>query len=115
MTNNGRVLAAFIYNFKRGGRKCQYACCDGTADGKDAFYTVVKDDIRLKDRETWMEVSGAPEHVYRKHGMVPIPADVAKKILADKEFTSINKDGYHYTRLIGGEPHEKILLGNIKF
>jgi hypothetical protein len=46
---------------------------------------------------------------------VPIPVDIAKKILADrgKEIISTSKDGFHYTRDIGGKPYEKIMIGNV--
>lgn len=37
----------------------------------------------------------------------------AKKLIPDKPILSINSDGYHYTRIIGNEPHEKIMVGNI--
>lgn len=115
VTKNDKVLAVFIYNFKRGGRKIQYAGRIAGDEGRKAFYKVVEEDTKLIERETWTEVSGAPEYIYKeKMGMTPIPADVAQMILKDKPFISIDKDGYHYTRMIGGEPHTKIMLGNIK-
>lgn len=115
VTKNGKVLAVFVYNFKRGGRKIQYAGRVNSDEGRKAFYSVVEEDVRLKDRETWSEVSGRPEEIYNKKGFTPIPADVAQMILKDKKFISIDPDGYHYTRLIGGEPHKKIMMGNIKY
>jgi hypothetical protein len=110
---NEKILAVKCYTFKRGGRKACYCTSDGTEDGKNALYQLIKDDMRLKDRKAWIEASGAVEHIYKKYGeATPIPAEIAQQIMKDKEFIKINKDGYHYTRLIGGEPHEKIMLGN---
>lgn len=113
VTKGDKVLAAFIYNFKRGGRKIQYAGCVRTPEGKKAFYDVVKEDIKLKDRETWAEVSGVVEQKYLEQGMAPIPAEVAQKILSDKQFINFDPDGYHYTRMIGRQPHTKMMVGNI--
>ena len=39
---------------------------------------------------------------------------IHEKIL-NKDIIEYNEDGFHYTRLISGEPHEKILIGNIGF
>lgn len=110
---NGKILAVKCYTFKRGGRKACYCGSDGSEEGKKALYQMIKDDMRLKDRKAWIEGSGAIEHIYKKYGdATPIPAYIAQEIMKDKKFIKINPDGYHYTRLIGGEPHEKIMLGN---
>lgn len=111
---NGEILAVKCYTFKRGGRKACYCAGNGTEDGKKALYQMIKDDMRLKDRNAWIEASGAVEHIYKKYGeATPIPAEIAQIILKDKPFTKICDDGYHYVRKIGGEDHEKIMLGNI--
>lgn len=110
---NGKILAVKCYTFKRGGRKACYCASNGTDEGKQALYQMVKDDMKLKGRQAWIEASGAVEHIYKKYGeATPIPAEIAQQIMKDKKFISFNKDGYHYTRLIGGKPHEKIMLGN---
>ena len=110
---NGKILAVKCYTFKRGGRKACYCASNGTDEGKQALYQMVKDDMKLKGRQAWIEASGAVEHIYKKYGeATPIPAEIAQQIMKDKKFISFNKDGYHYTRLIGGHPHEKIMLGN---
>lgn len=31
-----------------------------------------------------------------------------------KEILEYDPDGYHYTRLINGEPHRKIMIGNVQ-
>ena len=46
-------------------------------------------------------------------GAIPIKAIDAQKILSDKKFMAFNSDTYHYTRMIGDSPHEKIMIGNI--
>lgn len=111
---NGKIIAIKCYTFKRGGRKSCYCATDGSKEGKEALYQMIADDMRLKDRNAWIECSGAVEHIYKKYGnATPIPAEIAQKILHDKPFIKINDDGYHYTRKIGGEEHEKIMMGNI--
>ena len=34
--------------------------------------------------------------------------------MKDKQFIKIHDDGYHYDRMIAGEIHTKILVGNPK-
>lgn len=110
-TKSGRLVAAAIYNFKRGGRKLMYVATSGDEEGKTWLYKILSDDIKFKDRSAWMEVSGKMEHIMTKRGAIPVPAEIAQQVMKDKQFLSINDDGYHYTRLIGGEPHEKIMFG----
>ena len=110
---DGKILAVMCYTFKRGGRKACYGGTNGTKEGVQALKDMVADDIRLSDREAWAEVSDSMEHIYLKRGAVPIPAEVAKQVMKDKKFLKINPDGYHYTREIGGEPHEKLLVANV--
>ena len=107
----GRVVAVFVYTFKRGGRKLVYCGTDGTPLGKEWFYKIINDDINFRDRQAWAEVSGAMEHIYLKRGAIPVPADVAKEIMKDKEFVKIHDDNLHYDRQIGGEDHTKIMVG----
>jgi hypothetical protein len=40
----------------------------------------------------------------------PIPNSFAAT-LTGKEILELNPDGFHYTRLISGHPHEKIIYG----
>jgi hypothetical protein len=46
----------------------------------------------------------------KRLGADPIPSEYAG-MLTGKEILDINPDGYHYTRLIAGYPHEKIIYG----
>lgn len=109
---NGKINCVVIYSFKRGGRKLCYGGTDGTPQGKADFYKIMQEDINLKDRKAWAEVSEKMEHLYLKNGAVPIPSSIAKQILYDKEFVDYDKDGYHYTRYIGGVLATKIMVGN---
>ena len=47
-----------------------------------------------------------------KQGAMPIPAYIAELIMKDKKFDKIYDDGFHYTRMIGGHPHTKLMVGN---
>ena len=40
-------------------------------------------------------------------------AEIAQKIMKDKPFVKIHDDGFHYDRIIGGEVHTKIMVGNV--
>jgi predicted esterase YcpF (UPF0227 family) len=111
---NGKLCAVAVYTFKRGGRKLMYCGTDGTSQGKDCLMTIIGDDLRLKDRNAWAEVSDKMEHIYiNKKGATPVPAEIAQKIMKDKPFVKIHDDGFHYDRIIGGEVHTKIMVGNV--
>lgn len=119
------INAAIIYTFKRGGRKIQFATSDGTKKGKSALSKITADDINLIDRNAWAECSEAPEHIRFKAGAVPIPVEIVKELLPDKEIREVtpedvknykgkNKidDGFHYVRNIGGKEYIKVALAN---
>ena len=106
---NGNVVAVRIYKDKL-GRKAIALATDGTTLGKSQVMKIIEDDIKL-DR-SWSEVSGKMETILKKKGAVPIPNKFAKQLL-NKDIISLNPDGYHYTRLIGGSPKEKIILSGI--
>lgn len=110
---NGKIIAVRVYSTKRGGRKSCYCATDGTKEGKEALYKIIEEDMKREDRQAWAECSGKMEHIYLKHGATPIPADIAQMIMKDKKFDKISDDGYHYNRKIGGEPHEKMMVGNL--
>jgi murein tripeptide amidase MpaA len=71
---------------------------------------VKKADEKMK--RGWAEVSGPAEKLAQSTNTKPIPNKFAS-YLTDKEILNLNPDGYHYTRLIMGEPHEKIIYGFI--
>ena len=53
--------------------------------------------------------SGLPNSsMYRQHFSKQIT------MLTGKEILDLNPDGFHYTRLIQGKPHEKVIYGWVK-
>ena len=110
----GRVSAVAVYRISPAGdRKAVCASCDLTPQGKNDLRMIMREDVKMGDRHVWAELSGAPEHMSKKAGMNVIPNDAAEEILnaRGKKIVSKNPDGVHYTRIIGGEPHEKALMG----
>lgn len=107
------ISAVSIYKKTNKSRKAVCAGTDGTPQGKSDLYMIMHEDAYMSDRHVWVEVSEAPEHMYKKSGLLPVPVDRAEKIMNNrgKKFISKSDDGYHYTRLIGGEPVEKVILG----
>lgn len=112
---HNKIVAAVIYKMKF-GRKAFLAGTDGTKEGKEGLYSIIREDASQEDRHAWIEVSGKPEYLYKKYGHVPIPNDIAEKILArmGKSVEEKSADGYHYTRQIGEDHYEKIMMGTLK-
>lgn len=81
-----------------------------TEQGKRDYINIKKADVTQK--RSWAEVSGAPEKFAKRLGAKPIPNKFAA-YLTGKEILELNPDGYHYTRLIQGEPYEKAMYGFI--
>ena len=108
-----KITAVTIYKIP-GGRKLVIAASDGTSEGKNDLYSILREDISEIGRGVFGEYSGALEHLMNKFGAQPIPADVAEKILNDmnKDILSKDPDGFHYTRLINGIERTKIMFGN---
>lgn len=111
---NGKIIAIQFYKIIGNSRKMFCCAHDGSQQGKAEVKKMMYDDLNLKGRNAWVEVSGGPERTYTKKGYIPLPVDMSEKILRSigKEIISKNPDGYHYTRKIGGEPHEKVIFGN---
>lgn len=109
VTRDGQISAVNIYKDKF-GRKSIASGTNGTEQGKRDFLMVKNEDVKLG--RAWAEVSGAPEKILARQGAKAIPNKFAQ-ILTGKEILELNPDGVHYTRLIGGEPHEKIIYGVI--
>lgn len=81
-----------------------------TDQGRSDYMMMKKDDV--KQERSWAEVSGSAEKIAKRLNSTPIPNKFAA-YLTGKEILKLNPDGYHYTRLIMGEPHEKIIYGFI--
>ena len=109
VVKDGRVVAVKIYKDEL-GRKSIAGGTDGSMEGKRWLIKISQEDIQ--QNRAWGEVSGAMEHIMLKNGAVPIPSSIAAKILG-KPILSYDPDGYHYTREIMGEPHTKIMVGDV--
>ena len=110
VTRDGVVTAVNLYRDQY-GRKSVAAGTNGSRQGiKDYFMVNGEDD---KFGRAWAEVSGKPELMMQKSGATPIPAKFAP-MLTKKEIIEYNPDGVHYTRMIGGQPHEKVIYGAVK-
>lgn len=107
---DGKIIAAVLYKDDQ-GRKSIAAGTDGSAEGRTWLIKIFQEDIKLG--RAWGEFSDKAEHIMLKNGGVPIPNQLAQQIL-NKPILELNPDGYHYTREIMGEPHEKILIGTVK-
>ncbi len=106
---DNKIVCGSLYKDKY-GRKSIATFTDGTNTGKKSLFNMWMDDIKLG--RSWSEVSGAVEHIKMKFKDTPIPNKYVSDIIG-KPLISLNPDGYHYTRLIAGEPHEKILVGTV--
>lgn len=104
---NGNISAVRIFSEKFGNKSIALAS-DGSIQGKKDVRMIMKDDI-VRGR-SWCETSDVPEMICKRMGAEPIPSRFAS-LLTGKNILSRDEDGYHYTRLIGGVPHTKILYG----
>jgi hypothetical protein len=109
VVKQGKVIAVTIYKDEL-GRKSIAGGTDGSAEGKKWFLKMREEDIKLN--RAWAEVSGKMETIMIKGGATPIPNSMVAKILG-KPILHYDQDGYHYTREIMGEPHTKIMFGDI--
>jgi hypothetical protein len=82
-----------------------------TAQGLSDYEMLKKGDVKMK--RSWAEVSGPAEILMKRSGAKPVPNQYAE-LLTGKKIVDISQDGYHYTRLIHGEPHEKVIYGFVK-
>lgn len=106
---NGKIVAVAIYVDNR-GRKSIGVATDGSEEGKEALMSIWAEDLSYN--RAWSEVSGKAEHLKLKKGYKPVPNKYAEEIL-DKDILSLNPDGIHYTRMIGGVPYEKVIVGKV--
>lgn len=107
-----RITAGIVYSDKRGGRKMCYCFNDGTEQGVKDCKKIMEEDSLLPDRQAWGEFSGKAVSTMFNQGAMPVPANIAKEIMKDKEFIEIKPDGYYYKRIIGGKPRTKLMMGN---
>jgi hypothetical protein len=82
-----------------------------TQQGKKDLMMIKGEDIKFE--RAWVEVSGPAEKLMARMGAKPIPNKYAE-FLTGKKILELDSDGVHYTRLIQGEPHEKMIVGFAK-
>ena len=62
---NSKIVAVQIYKDVNGSRKAVLVGTDGTDVGKQALYALLSEDIKLKDRGAFIEISGPKmEHIH---------------------------------------------------
>lgn len=118
---NGKITALGIYkkspatkNFKTIASATETELNPETGEYKATErglkdYNKIKiEDIRAK--RSWAEVSGPAEKLMIRSGATPIDNKYAE-LLTGKKILDLDSDGFHYTRLIQGEPHRKIIVG----
>lgn len=112
---NNKVVAGFLYKDKN-GRKLVAGFTDGSREGKIEFAKMLKDEF-TNNRGTYSEISAEILEYMKKYVSTDIsnyllPAEIAKEVIDDE----IKITGeYTFVRNIGGEPHEKILVGDVAY
>lgn len=107
----GKIIAGILYR-DLAGRKIRLVLHNNSEQGKDWVKKIIKDDIALG--RSWGEVSGALEKVMMKLGAKPISNVHAEEVLG-QPVKDLHKDGFHYTRDVGGGVEkEQIILGNLE-
>lgn len=105
---DNKIIAAALYKDKY-GRKAIAAGSDGSPEGTAAVKKIIYEDVKFS--RSWGEYSGKAEDLFLKYGGIPVPNTLVGDILG-KEIVEKDPDGFHYTRLIQGEPVRKIMIGN---
>lgn len=110
-TRNDKVIAVMLYKDKN-GRKMVACGSDGSSEGKQIVKRMIQDDIR--HQRAYGEISDALVGYVKKHFTADeiakyfVKADQAGQILNKK----VKPTGqFTYVRMIGGEPHEKMMYG----
>lgn len=114
LRKNGKIIAVICYTDRKGGRKMCLMGQDGSDEGRQGLKKMMEDDFRLKDRQSWVGVSGKAAITALKHGGIPVPAEIAVQFMGKK---CKPYDEYWYSRPIKNdkgeiEQHMKIMVGN---
>lgn len=105
---DGKITAVALYKNSH-GRKAIAMGTDGSHQGKKDFKHVLHDDH--KQKRSWAEVSGAPEHIFTKHGFPKVSNKEAAHLTGKKDVRPHPTDPHKYTRKIGSGDHEKTIMG----
>ena len=104
------ITAVKIYKLLNGHRKSVAMACLPTAQGGADLNMILSEDMRIKERGAWAEVSGKALGKYLNMGAIIIPNAMAAELLHGKEIEPLD-DGYFYKRFIKGEMHVKLIVG----
>lgn len=104
------ITAVKIYKLSNGHRKSVAMACAPTHQGGADLNMILSEDMRIKERGAWAEVSGRALGKYLNMGALIIPNAMAAELLQGKEIEPL-KDGYFYKRLIKDEMHVKLIVG----
>ena len=109
----GEIVAFRVYKDKL-GRKAVCSGCDGTPAGKDALYSIFKEDTKFI--RSWSEVNSKLEHIFcTKYGAERVPVNLIPDLLGQSKAIKPLPDGFHYKREISGVEHTKcVITGSTK-
>ena len=109
------ILALSVYRTDLGGyKRFGSAGIKGNAESLSAVNAIIKSDIEPYDNWYWVEASDAIEHLFEKNNGNRIPNYFVYHYLnleTDDASISLDEDGYHYFRPIGGDIIKKSLFG----
>lgn len=111
-SKSGQLICFSVFKQTPLGMKAGLTGSNMESDGK----AVIKEWISTRwkrVRNFYAEVSHSVEHLSLKAGAPVLCAAYAGAITGDP-ILAYNADNVHYTRMLGGEPREKILIGNPK-
>lgn len=114
LKKNGKIIAVICYTDRKGSRKLCLLGQDGSDEGRKGLKKMLEDDFKLKDRQSWVGVSGKAAITALKHGGMPIPSKIAVTYMGSK---CKPYDEYWYSRPIKNsdgkiENHYKVMVGN---
>lgn len=105
-----QITAVKIYKIKSGYRKSVAMACVNSEQGKKDLNMIISEDLKIKERGAWAEVSGKALGKYLNLGAIVLPNSMANELLPGKQLELLD-DGYFYKRNINGEEHIKLLIG----
>ena len=114
LKKNSKIIAVICYTDRKSGRKLCLLGQDGSDEARKGLKKMLEDDFKLKDRQSWVGVSGKAAITALKHGGMPIPSKIAVTYMGSK---CKPYDEYWYSRLIKNsdgkiENHYKVMVGN---
>lgn len=109
------ITACKIYVLNSLGRKSVVMASLDTEQGKNDLNKILSEDYNMTDRHAWAEVSGKALGKALNMGAIPLPNHMLSSLLPKKlkngEIELIENENYFYKRLIKGEWHTKMLIG----